>query len=155
MTIQDRHRSCGLKRFGAGTYWRRGPIRLDISIGVFSSESTALDYAACCRSVRAAGRYLLLQMDDGTDFKLDDNDCLAYDTEILKVDHSWSDAALPWHETLAAVASGQPFACIARVVLWVASDLGPTAEEMRAGATDLVPPQCGHSANWFRDTTSM
>ncbi|WP_156368901.1 hypothetical protein [Methylobacterium sp. Leaf100] len=94
-------------------------------------------------------------MDDGTDFKLGDEDCLAYDADILAVDHSWPDAALPWQETLAAVASGQPFGCIARVALWVASDLRPTAEEMRAGATDLVPLQCGHSANWLRDTTSM
>lgn len=147
MTIQDRNRECGPIRFGAGTYWRQGPVRLDISIGVFSTERAALDYAAGCGCIQVAAGQLFLRMADGTDLKVDEDDCLAYDTDILALDHSWCDAALPWRELLAIMTSDVPFACVGRAALWVAPDVQPTPREVIAGATDLMPIQCGQTAN--------
>lgn len=155
MTIRYRDETCGTIRFGAGTYWRRGPIRLDISVGVFSTESAALGYAAACRSVHAVGGRPLLLTAAGFEFPLGDDDCLAYDADVLERDRSWADAAMPWPELLAAVASGDPFACVGRAALPLAPNLRPTPAEMRAGATDLDPAQCGQTANWLRETTSM
>lgn len=155
MSVRSRDRRADPIRYGGGTSWQGGSYRVDISTGVFSTVQAALAYAAGVRAIRVSGQRLIALRAQGPDVTVNEDRCLGYDVDVLLRDQSWANAALPWHELLAAIASGQPFTCVGRVALPVAPDVRPTSAESRAGATDLPPVQCGQSANWLRETTSM